>query len=213
MLAWFEFHFATQLGWLSLHNVLNIILVTNSNLDLIYTTRLNIFILILNFHHWEIKDFHNYTWSLHVFSRIPSGPATFSVHDCYVFFKSKHTLKFLCVSYFVITWLLKRNWAKSVNPVPNDSDFKIDSPNFSIVTLSYIHKLKDFFKNLNTDSFVIFEDIQFFVHVLTLMTSTVEIGNDTNSAHQRGLSWDWAGLSLAIHVSYRFNKSSNLTTT
>ena len=53
------------------------------------------------------------------------------------------------------------------DPVPNDSDFKIASPNFSVESVTDIHNLKDFSKNSAPDFILIFEDIHLIFCILT----------------------------------------------
>ena len=85
------------------------------------------------------------------------------------------------------TWLLffcnyvtfKTNWSKISEPSADDSDFKVTPLNFSIVTLTDIHTLKDistfkswFFPQFQRDLLI------FFVELLIPMTSSYGFHDD-----------------------------------
>ena len=72
------------------------------------------------------------------------------------FSKRKGTPKHLDFSYFVITWLLKKIWAKSAHRRPNAGRFKTCPPKISFINFMDFRDLKDFRENSTGHIFFIF---------------------------------------------------------
>ena len=99
------------------------------------------------------------------------------------FSKRKGTPKHLDFSYFVITWLLKKIWAKSAHRRPNAGRFKTCPPKISFINFMDFRDLKDFRENSTGHNFFIFwaRDLIFWIlthiiYALRLVKKNLEIG-------------------------------------